>query len=74
MNEARRARIKEAQKHLAEAIVIINNVIEEEQTAFDNLPESLQSGEQGTKMEDAINVLTEASNNCDDIDSELSEL
>lgn len=74
MNEARRARIKEAQKHLAEAIVIINNIIEEEQTAFDNLPESLQSAEQGTKMEDAINVLTEASNNCDDIDSELGEL
>lgn len=60
MNAARR-------KRLQEALDIIIEVKEEEQEAFDNLPESFQEGERGELMQEAIDTL-------DNIESELLEL
>ncbi|MBO5969886.1 MAG: hypothetical protein J6S14_15470 [Clostridia bacterium] len=74
MNKARRNRIREARHHIAAAAALIEQaeeqlsaaceilaeVEEEEQEAFDNLPDSLQLSEKGEKMEDAISNLQEA--------------
>lgn len=53
MNEDRRKRIFDAAAEL-------EAVKEEEQEAFDNMPESLQGGEKGQAMEAAIEALEES--------------
>lgn len=57
MNQERRKRLEEAAAKLAEAREIIEAVRDEEQDAFDNMPESLQGGERGEKMENAASLL-----------------
>lgn len=52
MNKARRAELRKA-------LDIISAVKDEEQEAFDNLPESFQDGEQGARMEEIIADLEE---------------
>lgn len=59
MNNARRKELKKAFALLCSAYDIINEVREEEQEAFDNLPESFQYGERGEKMEETIYTLEE---------------
>jgi len=53
MNKARRNRLEKLIGELVE-------VREDEQEAFDNLPESLQSGERGEAIESAIDSIEEA--------------
>lgn len=54
MNNTRRKELKKAIELLEEAINIIETVSDEEQEAFDNLPESIQQSERGEIMEDYI--------------------
>ncbi len=49
----------------------IESIMEEEQEAYDNLPESIQDGERGEKMQEAIDNL---SNSMDSIDEAISYL
>jgi len=74
MNEERRKKIKEALDKLSDVKDLIDQTKEEEQAAFDNLPEGLQASEQGVRMEEIIGVLEEASETCDGIDTELGSL
>ena len=53
MNADRRSRIEKAK-------VEIQDILDAEQSAFDNLPENFQQGEQGDKMQEVINSLEEA--------------
>lgn len=71
MNKQRRKRITEAMELLQQAQAIIEEVKDEEQDAFDNLPEGLQGSERGEAMEEAISNLEEAYDNMDDIISSL---
>jgi hypothetical protein len=73
MNDERRNRIKEAQRLANASKSIIDEVIQEEQDAFDALPESLRGSENGQKMDAAIGLLEEASNQLDNADSSLEE-
>lgn len=57
MNKARRKEIARAIELIEEAREILENVRDEEQDAFDNLPESLQSSERGEAMEEYISTL-----------------
>lgn len=57
MNQARRKEIARVQGVLAQLLTEVENLQSDEQEAFDNLPESLQYGERGEKMEDAIDDL-----------------
>lgn len=59
MNKARR-------KELDRARVLIEQA-EEEQEAFDNLPESFQEGEKGQRMEEIISYMDDATSACEDI-------
>lgn len=59
MNKARRKEIARAIELMDEAREILEAVMEEEQEAFDNMPESLQCSERGEAMEEYISTLEE---------------
>ncbi|WP_417842001.1 hypothetical protein [Terasakiella sp.] len=80
MNNQRRKEINEIIAEvaaLAEKIEELKERVEhikgEEQEAFDNLPESLQQGERGQTMEEAIDALDNAYGELDTIDLEDTE-
>jgi hypothetical protein len=50
----------ERRKQIEEAMHILESVRDAEQEAYDNLPESFQSGEQGDAMQSAIDSLERA--------------
>jgi hypothetical protein len=60
MNDSRRKRLEAASQLISQAISSIEEVREEEQEAFDNLPENMQEGEKGEAIETAINTLDDA--------------
>jgi hypothetical protein len=51
---------------IEEGKAILESVRDEEQDTFDNMPESLQGGEKGSAMEEAVNNLDEAINSLDE--------
>lgn len=59
MNAARRKRIAEAIEILETAKALLDEIRDEEQDAFDGMPESLQGGERGERMEEGIENLNE---------------
>ena len=71
MNQQRRKRINEIISNLQLQSEELAIVMEEEQEAFDNMPESLQSGDKGQKMEEALFALQES---IDSIESTISSL
>ena len=65
MNKARRKEIARAIELMEQAREILESVRDEEQEAFDNMPESLQGSERGEAMEEYIYTLEEAVENLD---------
>ena len=63
MNKLRRKEIARAIELMEQAREILEAVMEEEQEAFDNMPESLQCSERGEAMEEYIGTLEEAIDN-----------
>ena len=57
MNARRRKEIEKLTAQIEEIMSAIDYLREEEQEAYDNLPESFQDGEQGDRMTDAIEKL-----------------
>lgn len=57
MNKDRRKHINDIVEQLNVLLLEIEEVKDEEQEAYDNLPESMQGGEKGEKMSDAVNNL-----------------
>lgn len=60
MNNARRKQIAQAISMISEANSLLSEVKDEEEAAYENLPESLQSSERGDVMQDNISSLEEA--------------
>lgn len=73
MNKARREKIAEALSLLSQARTIIEDVQTEEQDAFDNMPEGLQSGERGETMSRGLEYLDAAVSSFDDIEASLED-
>lgn len=57
MNKERRNKLAQASDLIAQSIAIIEEVRDEEQEAFDNMPEGLQSGERGDRAQEVISNL-----------------
>lgn len=89
MNNTRRRKLKKAMKEielakqyldtaiesLRGAADIIEECMDEESEAYDNLPESMQDGAKGDKMQDAIDNLETALDTVrDDAEDPLSEI
>lgn len=71
MNKARRKQIQQAIQHIEE---LLENILDEERDAYDNMPESLQMSENGINSEEAqesieaaIEALEEAISYLEDI-------
>lgn len=78
MNKARRNALKkalpfilEAQKAMEKALSIVSDTKDEEKEAYDNLNTSMQEGDMGQSMEEAINLLEEITDSFDAIDLKI---
>lgn len=60
MNAARRKELDKAFSQIEEAKSIIEAVKDEEQEAFDGMPENMQQGDRGSAMESAVSNLEDA--------------
>jgi len=72
MNKIRRKEIAQAIELMEQAREILEAVADEEQEAFDNLPENIRNSERGETMEQYIGMLEEAVENLDT--DELQEI
>ena len=71
MNNIRRKQIKKIATSIEELIEQLKFLQEEEQEAFDNLPEGIQMSERGLQMEENIDTIEDS---IDDIGNALIEL
>jgi ABC-type transporter Mla subunit MlaD len=74
MNKARRKAIEEIIDQLGTLKEQIESVCEEEQEAYDNLPESIQYSERGEAMSEAASDLEDAASSIDDVMSTLQDI
>lgn len=71
MNKKRRKEISKIVSTLEDVRDRISEVIDEEQCAFDNMPESIQGSDRGCESEEAIDCLNDA---LDSVESALEYL
>lgn len=71
MNNDRRKELERARVLIAEARDIIDAAATEERDYFDNMPESIQAGERGTKADESADELLEISSEIDDLLSRI---
>lgn len=74
MNKARRMRLTEAKSLLEQANDIINDVMNEEDNAFNNLSEGLQQTMRGEQMEDNIGEMEDVIDNIEEAISGLENI
>lgn len=74
MNKQRRNRLQKVIDKLEALKVVVSSICEEEQEAYDNMPESLQDGERGSQMYDNISTLEDQERNFDDLIYYLQEV
>lgn len=74
MNKVRRKRLAEAIDLINQAKGILEKVKDEEQEAYDNLPESFQYGERGEQMQEYIDSMDEAYENLDEMENTLGDI
>lgn len=73
MNNDRRTRLGEVRDSLDDIITQIEELKDEEQEAYDNLPEGLQQTERGDKMQTAIETMEEAISAIGDVQQTIEE-
>lgn len=74
MNNERRKYLKHAIALLADALEEIDYVRNEEEAAFDSMPEGLQLSERGELIEQNVDTLNDKFSELEDIIQELEEL
>jgi hypothetical protein len=60
MNATRRGKINEAITAIEHLIADLTEIRDDEQEAFENLPESLQNGDRGDAMQNSVSQLEDA--------------
>lgn len=73
MNKERRARLAEVDDLLMEAVDDITEIVEDEQDAFDNLPEGLQCSSRGEAMEEAIDEMNNIISDIENVRERIQE-
>ena len=73
MNKVRRKKLSEIQEKMSELREMIDEVLSDEQNAYDNLPESLQDSERGEAMQTAIDAMESAIGSCEEAEESLEE-
>lgn len=67
MNKIRRKQLQQAIELMEQAKAILEDVRDQEQESFDNMPEGLQCSERGETMEETIYNLDEAFGTIEDM-------
>ncbi len=67
MNKERRDILSDVIASLEEAKDLLEDVKNDEQDAFDNMPVGLQCSERGSKMEDYIELMEDAGDQIDNV-------
>lgn len=67
MNKERRDRLSDVIASLEEAKDLLEDVKNDEQDAFDNMPVGLQCSERGSKMEDYVELMEDAVDQIDNV-------
>ncbi len=73
MNKDRRRQLEDVKDSLDEAIALLNDIKDEEQDAYDNLPESLQASANASKMTDAIDTIDDAISSVEEAQRHIEE-
>ena len=73
MNAERRKAITAVQEAIGNAQAEAESLRDEEQEAFDNLPELFQQGDKGETMQNAIDALEQAISSLEEAVSSLNE-
>lgn len=74
MNKTRRKWLEKTIATLEDQKLELESICEEEQEAYDNMPESLQESEKGQTMYENIDTLESASSDLENIISNLEEI
>ena len=74
MNKTRRKRLGEAFDLIGTAQDILRSVREEEQEAYENLPDSFRDGERGEEMQNYMDMIEEAEGHLDDANSVIEQI
>lgn len=74
MNRERRKRIMQLSEKLSEVRTSLESILNEEEDAFDNMPESLQETERGEQMQEYIEVMGEAISYIEEMESNFKEI
>lgn len=73
MNKERRGQIAKAIGLIREAQSILSAAASDEQEAYDNMPEGVQQGERGQRMEEIVSNLNDLDNTLDDVTATAEE-
>ena len=74
MNKQRRNRLQKVIDQLEELKQEVSSICEEEQEAYDNMPEGLQDAERGQQIYENISNLEDREGDFDDLISNLEEV
>jgi len=74
MNKVRRKKLWEAYELLGQAMSMIDEVKDDEESAFDNMPENLKESERGEAMQEYISSLEDISSTIEDQQNEIENI
>ena len=74
MNKARRKQLEECVNKIEAAKGDLENILSDEQFAFDSMPESLQGSTRGMDSEEAIGNMEDAISSLDDAISSIGNI
>lgn len=73
MNKQRRAEIYDLAKRFDSLKDEVQQILEDEQQYFDDMPENFQNGDKGEKAQSAIDALEAAASNIEELMENLNE-
>jgi hypothetical protein len=73
MNDTRRKAIAKAIGSISEARGLLEEILGDEQSAYDNLPLSIQDGERGERMAEVLSEIENAVDDLENLESVLED-
>lgn len=74
MNKKRRKEIENLRESISETKAKLQDLLNEEQQAFDNMPESIQESERGEEMQEIIEYMEAAIDSLEEATESLTEI
>lgn len=74
MNKKRRKEIENLRESISETKAKLQDLLDEEQQAFDNMPESIQESERGEEMQEIIEYMGAAIDSLEEATESLTEI